>query len=212
MLICQKSQIGAFLPSFNFRRMCDVEPQQYPTVIREMIRHENDLTNHRVMWLLIAQGLIANAFVPAKKSTSAVLVLSLVGILVTLSTFVILYKSYQARGYLQFLGTEAKLGRLSSQDLPLYGWPQKRVKDWRKHVWICPWIGHASDLLEPYLFLPVLITYAWLFVLLRYIVTFDWRTVLALTLISVVAIFSLFCVVWVWMQNKDEEVQLNRNS
>jgi hypothetical protein len=39
----------------------DVEPRQYPTVIREMIRRENDVTNHRIMWLLIVQGLIANA-------------------------------------------------------------------------------------------------------------------------------------------------------
>lgn len=37
----------------------DVRPEQYPTVIREMIRHENDLTNHRIMWLLVGQGFIA---------------------------------------------------------------------------------------------------------------------------------------------------------
>ena len=45
--------------------MHDVEPRLYPTVIREMIRHENDVTNHRIMWLLIGQGLIANACVGA---------------------------------------------------------------------------------------------------------------------------------------------------
>ena len=33
--------------------MHDVEPQFYTAVIREMIRHENDVTNHRLMWLLI---------------------------------------------------------------------------------------------------------------------------------------------------------------
>ena len=26
----------------------DFRPEQYPTVIREMIRHENDATNHRI--------------------------------------------------------------------------------------------------------------------------------------------------------------------
>ena len=46
--------------------MHGVDPQLYPTVIREMIRHENDLTNHRIMWLLIVQGLIANAAVTAR--------------------------------------------------------------------------------------------------------------------------------------------------
>jgi len=78
--------------------MYDVQPQLYTTVIREMIRHENDVTNHRIMWLLIGQGFIANAFVTAEGAgQSADLMLTLVGILVTLSAFVMLYKSYQAR-------------------------------------------------------------------------------------------------------------------
>ena len=34
----------------------DVRPEQYTTVIREMMRHENDVTNHRIMWLLVGQG------------------------------------------------------------------------------------------------------------------------------------------------------------
>ena len=46
--------------------------------------------------------------------------LAIVGILVSLSAFVILYKSYQARGYLQFLGHEAKKGTLQEEDLPLF--------------------------------------------------------------------------------------------
>ena len=37
--------------------MYEVLIQQYTTVIREMIRHENDVTNHRIMWLLVGQGL-----------------------------------------------------------------------------------------------------------------------------------------------------------
>ena len=93
--------------------MYDVDPRRYTTVIREMIRHENDVTNHRIMWLLIVQGLIANATVTAgRESGEIVAALAAVGILVTLSAFALLYKSYQARGYLQFLGTEAKRGTL----------------------------------------------------------------------------------------------------
>lgn len=71
--------------------MYDVELRQYATVIREMIRHENDVTNHRIMWLLIAQGLIANAYVSAPRSVNLIAMLSLVGILVTsrpLSSFI----------------------------------------------------------------------------------------------------------------------------
>jgi hypothetical protein len=33
--------------------MCDVRPEPYATVIRGLIKHENDVTNHRIMWLLI---------------------------------------------------------------------------------------------------------------------------------------------------------------
>ncbi len=50
--------------------MYDVGKEQYPTVIREMIRHENDVTNHRIMWLLVGQGFIANAFVVAERGVN----------------------------------------------------------------------------------------------------------------------------------------------
>ena len=40
----------------------DVQPNLYPTVIRDMNRHENDVTNHRIMWLLNVQRLVANAY------------------------------------------------------------------------------------------------------------------------------------------------------
>src|SRR6516165_3514475 len=32
----------------------------YPTVIREMIRQENDVTNHRIMWLISCRHLVVN--------------------------------------------------------------------------------------------------------------------------------------------------------
>jgi Tn3 transposase DDE domain len=37
------------------RSIYDVHPEQYTTVLRELIRHENDVTNHRIMWLLVEQ-------------------------------------------------------------------------------------------------------------------------------------------------------------
>jgi hypothetical protein len=37
--------------------MHDLDPRLYTTVIREMIRHENDVTNHRIMWLLTTENL-----------------------------------------------------------------------------------------------------------------------------------------------------------
>jgi hypothetical protein len=185
--------------------MHDVEPHLYTTVIRELIRHENDVTNHRIMWLLIGQGLIANAYVGAVAAAPAVVtILAPVGILVTLSAFVILYKSYQARGYLQFLGDEAKRGTLREEHLPLFGWPSQRIIGWRKKVWATPWLGQATHLLEPYFFLPSLLMIAWLFVLLQHLVSWNTAILLVTSTSAVTAILCAFCFLWVWWERKDE--------
>jgi hypothetical protein len=185
--------------------MNDVEPRFYTTVIREMIRHENDVSNHRIMWLLIGQGLIANAYVSAgSHQANVVTVLSVVGILVTLSAFVILYKSYQARGYLQFLGDKAKQGALREEELPLFGWPPKRIKGWWRNVWVCPWLGKTSDLLEPYFFLPGLLGLAWLFVLASHQSQLAKGILLIVCVLLTLGMFSGVCIVWVWLQRGDE--------
>jgi hypothetical protein len=125
----------------------DVRQEQYATVTREFIRHEDDVTNHRTMWLLAGQGFISNAFVSEKGGANA-LALSIAGLLLTLSAFVMLFRSYQARGYLKFLGQQAKQGTLQEAHLPLVGWPRKRIKGWWRNVWVCPWIGQAAHVLE----------------------------------------------------------------
>src|SRR5262245_28019705 len=40
--------------------MHDVDLRPYSTVIREMTWHENDVTNHRIMWLMYFRHLVAN--------------------------------------------------------------------------------------------------------------------------------------------------------
>ena len=76
-----------------------------------MIRHENDLTSQRIMGLLSGQGFIANAYVLAvKESPSVGLMLLFLTISAAVSAFLMLYKSYQARGYLKILGQQAKQG------------------------------------------------------------------------------------------------------
>src|SRR5262249_9356341 len=126
-------------------------------------------------------------------------------ILVTLSGFFILYKSYQARGYLQFLGNEAKNGTLREQELPLFGWPAKRIKGWRRKVWACPWLEKPGDLLEPYFFLPGLLVLAWLFVLGSHQPNLDKRLLLGMCVLLTLAIFAALCIVWVWLNSKGEE-------
>jgi hypothetical protein len=196
----------------SFRGACivsdaihDVMPEQYAMVIREMIRHENDLTNHRIMWLLVGEGFIANAYVVAKpEGASANSMLSLVGILIALSAFLMLYRSYQGRGYLQFLGLRAKQGTLQEKHLPLMGWPTVRIIGWSKNFWVCPWFQDIRDLLEPWLLLPFLFTSIWMINLLHAESKLTIAVVVILGLIFSTVILSMSCLVLVWSQHKDE--------
>ena len=185
--------------------MYDVRPEQYASVIRDLIKHENDVTNHRTMWLLIVQGLLINAYVGVRQDREVANGMAMAGILVTLSAFVLLYKSYQARGYLNFLGAEAKRGKLQEEYLRLDGWPRKRIKHWRRNIWVCPWLERAGDVLEPYLSLPILIVSTWLFPLLRWWIPLPAGIVLGVAVILATLILSVFCIAWVWSQGKDEE-------
>jgi hypothetical protein len=186
--------------------MYDVRQEQYPTVIREMVRHENDVTNHRIMWLLIGQGFIGNAYVAAEsKGTHSIFVLSLLGMLVALSAFLMLYKSYRARGYLLFLGHQAKQGMLREEYLPLMGWPKKRIKGWWRDVWICPWIEQIGDVLEPWLILPYFFMCIWLTILMRLLTRLDIAVDLTLAAILTAVIFCVCCIVLVSYRGKDHE-------
>jgi hypothetical protein len=116
-----------------------------------------------------------------------------------------LYKSYQARGYLKFLGQQAKQGTLQEEHLPIVGWPRKRIKNWWKDVWVCPWIGQAGDVLEPWLFLPSLFIFTWLIVLLHQRTRLAPALALILAAILTAVILAVCCIVLVWSQGKDEE-------
>jgi len=191
----------------------DVRQDQYATVIREMIRHENDLTNHRIMWLLIGEGFISTAYVSsATQSALTGVVLLRGGILVALSAFVMLYRSYQARGYLQFLGRQAKQGVLLEEHLPLSGWPRARINGWRKEVWICPWYGHAGDLLEPWVFLPFLFVFMWMTILLQTRTTLNAGSAATVAAILSAAMMFVCCVVLVWSQRREECLSLTSGS
>jgi hypothetical protein len=185
--------------------MSDVRPEQYTTVIREMIRHENDLTNHRLMWLLIGQGFIANAYVSGKQTGQFIaLALFVAGIGLSVSAFLMLYKSYLARGYLECLGQRAKQGSLREDQLPLVGWPRRRLKDWSKEVWSAPWIARTSDLLEPWFLLPSLFVFMWMASVLKGTTTLDPAVLLAVGILLSAMIIALSVIITVWARAKDE--------
>jgi len=183
----------------------DVRPEQYAMVIREMLRHENDLTNHRIMWLLIGQGFIANAFVTGgKERASGGSPLAILGLFLSLSAFVMLYRSYQARGYLAFLGLRAKEGRLQEKDLPILGWPARRLKGWSREVWAHLWIAKLSDLLEPWVFLPFLFVFLWIAVPLNAWTDLGNGVILTLSGLLSAMVFALFCGAMARSWGKDE--------
>ncbi len=180
----------------------DVRPEQYASVIRELVRHENDVTNHRIMWLLIVQGLLVNAYVGVRQDPAPAAGLELAGILVTLSAFVMLYKSYQARGYLHFLGRLAKRGELVEEFLAIDGWPRNRIGDWRSTLWACRWLQQPGDVLEPYLFLPLLIISGWMYLLLRrWVLVATPLAVLIAVFLTTLLLFGL-CIFWVRLQDR----------
>ncbi len=183
----------------------DVPPTHYAAVIRDLIRGANDVTNHRLMWLLIIQGLLANAYVGLRQIPHSVIGLSAGAILVCLSAFHMLYRSYQARGYLSFLGIAAKGGTLQEQHLPVAGWPGKRIKDWRSRVWVCPWLARVGDLLDPCLFLPASIVALWCVPLLRNLTSLGpWAAVGASVGLSLI-LMSALCIAWVRSERKSEQ-------
>jgi hypothetical protein len=183
----------------------DIRKDQYAAALRELLRHENDLTNHRIMWLLVGQGFIANAFVSNSVSAPMKFGLHVVGILLTLSAFVMLYKSYQAQGYIEYLGTKAKEGTLSEEYLPLMGWPRTRISGWRRKIWICPWIRQPDDVLEPWSFLPVLFIFMWMTGLIQSETRMEPEVVIPVAIALTFAMLSVYCVVVVHYQVKQEE-------
>jgi hypothetical protein len=186
--------------------MYDVRPDQYASVIRELIKHEDDVTNHRLMWMLVIQGLLANAYVSARVADlRAANAIAIAGILVTLSAFVMLYKSYQARGYLHFLGSEAKLGRLRDKYLDMDGWPLHRIRSWRNTAWLCPWLERAGDMIEPMLFLPGMIVTTWLFLLLHQKINQPDALVLGMAVVASIFVFFLLSALWVWSQDREKK-------
>jgi len=189
--------------------MHDVRPEEYARVVRDLIWRENDVTNHRLMWMLVVQGLLANAFVGLRQVPLAWVGIATGGILVTLSAFVMRYKSYHARAYLRFLGTTAKQGRLPEEYLPLDGWPRRRIHDWRRPLWVCPWLEHAGDVLEPYLFLPGLIIFLWTVAILSRVTALSSASCIGVGACLTPVIVFLFCVLWVRSERASEQEHLD---
>jgi len=108
-------------------------------ILRALIRHENELTNHRVTWLLVSQSILfAAAAVFVKIHWLPSVVLAIVGIVFAVSIGQSLENSYEARQYLKRTWRES--GASAG-----YQWEELRAVDGgvrgvRAIQWLFPWI------------------------------------------------------------------------
>lgn len=76
--------------------------EKYAEILRALIRQENDVTNHRTTWLLVAQGILfAAASGLIKVHWFPTTVIGFVGILTAFSIGHVLQNSYDSRQYLK---------------------------------------------------------------------------------------------------------------
>ena len=131
--------------------------EEYADRLRALIRHENDVSNHRTTWLMVTQGLLFTAVSAVIKEMQwAAAGLAIIGILVAVSIGHSLRNSFSSRKYFKDL------------------W-RKRIEDRRYEIGdVLPLDGgypgnKAIIWLLPGNFIPKLVIAAWL-LLLTYLV------------------------------------------
>ncbi len=78
--------------------------REYASVIRELIQHENIITNHRLTWMLILEGILfAGAASFWKIHWAPLVVIASLGILTAVSVYHALWLSRRARNHLRQL-------------------------------------------------------------------------------------------------------------
>jgi len=84
---------------------------KYAAVIRELIQHENTITNHRLMWMLIVEGILfAGAASFWKIHWAPFVIIAGLGIVTAVSVYHALWLSGRARGHLRKLYEEKMEG------------------------------------------------------------------------------------------------------
>ena len=111
-------------------------------LIRSLIRDENEMTNHRMNWFLLLQGLMfASLGFAWEKNSALCIIFSCVGTLSSISTGVLLHY-----GILAIKNLEESI---QDNNMPLLGRAPKET-------------SKVMHFLLPWHFLPVLMSVAWL--------------------------------------------------
>lgn len=123
--------------------------EEYGATLRALIRHENEVTNHRTTWLMVTQGILftaASALV--KEHIAPTVIVALVAILSALSLGHALQNSFHSRQYFKGLWRKRveERGYKIEDMLPLDGgYPGNPAIGW----------------LLPHTFMPKLLVVAW---------------------------------------------------
>ena len=137
-------------PTSEELRKTDAE---YGDKLRALIRHENEVSNHRVTWLMVTEGLLVTSVSAVfKESLVATGSLAVVGILVSVSVGQSLKNSYESRQHFKKLWRKRIEDRKYDEDdvLPLDG----GYKGNKAITWLLPGT-----------FIPKLVVVAWVGVL-----------------------------------------------
>ena len=125
--------------------------EEYATTLRALIRHENDVSNHRTTWLMVTQGILAAATAALLKEYPwHTVVLAIVAVLVTVSIGHSLKNSYDSRQYFKRLWQSRVTERGYSMEdvLPLDGgYPGNKAIHWLLPGNFIPWVIVAAWLL-----------------------------------------------------------------
>lgn len=121
----------------------------YALIIRDMIRHENEITNNRLTWMLVLQGILFVASASFWRiHWLPLLIITILGVVTSISFFYALLLSRKARIYLRSL------------------WKKKIEKQKELVERIPPVAGdapiqHRFPTLNPWLFLPWVFVSCW---------------------------------------------------
>ena len=126
---------------------------QYTSVLREMIRHEDVVTNNRLTWMLVSQGVLFAATAAFWKIHLApLIVIAIMGIGTAVSVFYSLLLSRLARKHLRDLYNK-KIGDDENMKKKI-----PPVAGDAPNAWRAPW-------LNPGMFIPWWAVFAWVMLL-----------------------------------------------
>lgn len=133
----------------------NLEPSEYAQILREMIRHENELTNHRLGWMSTFNGLlfgVVSFLLKDIKHIEIIPSVCFVGLAIDFSIFLSLCASETVKKSLNNLWRHKHIS--TAEIPPVWGWCVQSTKD------------RISRLFMPWFLLPFTFIVAWILILI----------------------------------------------